>query len=219
MAETWHSVLLVKGTQWQITNAEVSELADLIEDAGNALAKTVSGDRTAVITAKCREAFGALIAFMRNMKNRRFFSPPMTDADFISLGLKPKDTNPTPVPDPSGQAEADVTCLGPHLLKLHIKPLAGTQSDARADYGCRIHYGVLPHGWAGLGQAAGTGHYLTAAPSGGEDLPHSRFTRRKKETFVFAAADSGNRAYFCIRYENGKGRTGPWGPVFSAVIP
>jgi hypothetical protein len=31
--------------------------------------------------------------------------------------------------------------------------------------------------------------------------------------------DSGKTAYFCIRYENAKGDTGDWGPVFSAVIP
>jgi hypothetical protein len=27
---------------------------------------------------------------------------------------------------------------------LHIKPLAGTITDARVDYGYRIYYGILP---------------------------------------------------------------------------
>jgi hypothetical protein len=52
-----------------------------------------------------------------------------------------------------------------------------------------------------------------------EDLPHSRFTHRKKELFDFDAEDSGKTAYFCIQYENSKAKKGPWSPVFSAVIP
>jgi hypothetical protein len=61
----------------------------------------------------------------------------------------------------------------------------------------------------------GTSSVTTA----GEDLPHSKFTRRKKERFDFPAEDSGKTAYFCVRYENAKGESGPWGPMFSAVIP
>jgi hypothetical protein len=53
----------------------------------------------------------------------------------------------------------------------------------------------------------------------GTELPHSRFTRRKKELFEFPLEDSGKTAYFCIRLENSKGKAGPWGPVFSAIIP
>jgi hypothetical protein len=219
MAKIWHAVLSIKGAQWGVTNAEIDEMADFTENAEKALAKAMSVERTVVITAKCREAFNALIAFMRGLKNRKFFSPPLTDADFVSLGLKPKDTTQTPVPEPVGQAEADVTYPGPHLLKLHIKPLEGTRRDPLFHYGCRIYYGVMPHGGATLKQAAGANHYLMAAPVQGEDLPRSTLTRRKKETMVFSASDSGKTAYFCIRYENSKGDSGPWGPVFSAVIP
>ncbi|MDR3352901.1 MAG: hypothetical protein LBO00_07885 [Zoogloeaceae bacterium] len=31
--------------------------------------------------------------------------------------------------------------------------------------------------------------------------------------------ESGKTIYFCVRYENAKGEPGPWGPIFSAVIP
>jgi hypothetical protein len=31
--------------------------------------------------------------------------------------------------------------------------------------------------------------------------------------------ESGNTVYFCLRYENSKGEAGPFGPVFSAVVP
>jgi hypothetical protein len=45
----------------------------------------------------------------------------------------------------------------------------------------------------------------------GDDLPHSRFTRRQKELFDFPADDSGKTVYFCVRFENAKGEPGPWG--------
>jgi hypothetical protein len=62
---------------------------------------------------------------------------------------------------------------------------------------------------------------LTAPPVTGEDLPHSTFTHRKRCRFDFSG-DSGNTVYFCLRYENekgGKAGEGPFGPLFSAIIP
>jgi hypothetical protein len=88
-----------------------------------------------------------------------------------------------------------------------MKPLAGTTIDTSADYGYRIYYGILPPGGATSEQAAGP------------DLPHGKFTKRRKELFDFPSDDSGKTAYFCIRYENAKGQGNPWGPVFFAVIP
>jgi hypothetical protein len=53
----------------------------------------------------------------------------------------------------------------------------------------------------------------------GDELPHSRFTRRPSEAFDFAQTDSGKTAYFSARFKNAKGEPRPWGPVFHAVIP
>jgi hypothetical protein len=61
--------------------------------------------------------------------------------------------------------------------------------------------------------------YLEKPAVEGSELPHSVFTRRRREMFEFPEADSGKTAFFAIRFENAKGGKGPWGPVFSAVIP
>jgi hypothetical protein len=219
MAKTWAKVLKEKGSRWGVTPADISELDDLIEDADKWLARAKSSDRTAVITANCQEAFAALVAFMRNLKARKFFSPPMTNGDIVEMELKPKDTTKTPVPQPTGQATGSVTYPGPHLMMVHIQLLEGTIVDPRADYGYRIYWGILPQGGASLEQAAGPRRYLTKPPVLGQDLPNSRFTKRKKELFDFPADDSGKTVYFCVRLENSKGNAGPWGPVFSAIIP
>jgi hypothetical protein len=219
MAKNWHGIMVANIDAWNLSTNVLIPLNSMAETAETILAKANSAERTATVTAQCKEAFDALVAHMRDVKDRHFKSPPLLDSDFVSLGLKPKDTIKTPVAQPTGQAEADVTYPGPHLLMLHLKPLAGTVIDPRADYGYRIYYGILPHGGATAEEAAKTHRYLMRAAVTGEDLPSSQFTRRRRELFDFPAEDSGKTAYFSVRYENAKGQKGPWGPVFSAVVP
>jgi hypothetical protein len=60
--------------------------------------------------------------------------------------------------------------------------------------------------------ATGVKHELIQTLTSGEQLPFSKFTRRKKELFDFTQKDSGKTVYFCVRYENAKGEPEPWGP-------
>jgi hypothetical protein len=219
MAKKWHTVLTDKGKQWQVTDADISELNDLIGDAEKWLDKAMAADRNAITTTRCKEAFDNLAEYMRNIKARKFFSPPLYDPDFISLGLRPRDIIYTPAADPTGQAAADITYPGPALLMLHMKTLSSTASDPRTDLGYRIYYGILSKDGASAEETAVSRRYLMEPPVTGKELPSSQFTRRKKEMFIFTAEDSGKTAYFCIHFENSKGKAGPWGPVFSAVIP
>ena len=160
--------------------------------------------RTQAINAQLKVIRKDLQTMMRDIKRRYFFSPPLTDYDIVMLGLKPRDTEPTHIPDPTGQAEATITYPGRTQLQLQIQHVSSTSKDERAYYGCRIYHGVTennePHPQA-------------------YHLRESRFTRRKRELFTFTPTDSGKTAHFCIRYENSKGKAGPWGPVFSAIIP
>jgi hypothetical protein len=221
MAKNWY--LIVGGPMppaWNIPQQDISDLNTLTGAAESALAQAQSSNRTPTITAQCKAAFDALIAKMRFIKSRYFLSPPLTDADFISLELKPKDTTRSTIPTPTDQAEADISRPGVHLLELHLRPITGSPPDPhRIDYGFRIYWGVLPPGGADTAAATGAKRELVQAPVSGNDLPHSKFTRRKKELLDFAQEDSGKTVYFCIRYENAKGESGPWGPLFSSVIP
>lgn len=100
MAKNWKTVLTSKDSQWGIQPADISELEDWIEDADNWLNKAMSSERTSYITAKCKKVFDGLTNYIRDLKSRKFFSPPMTDTDLISLEFKPKDTIKTPVQAP-----------------------------------------------------------------------------------------------------------------------
>ena len=174
-------------------------------NAYGTLFQTPPAARTPAMNAELNTAKKELKETMRDVKRRYFFSPPLTDSDLISLGLKPKDVIPTPVGDPQGQATADVTYLGGQIVQLHTKHVTGTPADPKANYGQKIYYGLFADG--------------DTLPASGEDLPKHKFTRQKKVKFEFTPADVKKTAYFCIRYENSKGKAGAWGPMISAVIP
>jgi hypothetical protein len=220
MATDWLAVLATKGAAWGITPAETAELADLVQDARNALTQARNETtRTPVATAVCRECFKVMEEKMRFLKSHFFLMPLLTAADFVSLGLKPHDNNPSPIPPPKGFAEADISYPGVGTLEVHCRLVAGQPPlDERSDYGYRVYYGVMPVGGASAEDATGTKRELVKAPQTGADLPHSKWVRRKKEQFHFPG-DSGKTVWICIRFENSKGQSGPWGPLTSAIIP
>jgi hypothetical protein len=219
MAENWVTIIRKNGQRWKIPNEIETELEGLTENARDSLQDVMSADRNAVNTAQNNKNFGLLIALMRNIRRRFFFVPPLTDPDLVSLGLRPASTTRTPIPAPTGQAEADVMYPGPHLLMLNIRLLSGTLIDRRADHGFRVYFGVMPTGGATPEQAASPHFYLLKPAVFGDELPHSKFTRRRRLLMELPAQDSGMTAYFSIRLESARGKAGPWGPVFSAIIP
>ena len=209
---------VTKAVLWGVPLEAVGKMETLTEAAEADLQLVVVSVRNPINTAKCNATFRDLIILMRDIKDRYYKQPPLKDEDIVSLGLRLKDTTMTPAGISQGFACADISHPGPHTHKLHMHHLEGTPPDPRAEAGYRIYYGVLPHGGATAEQAAGKKRYLQKIPLSGDDLPHSKWTRRKTETFTYDAEDAGKTAYYCIRYENSKGEAGPWGPIFSAVI-
>jgi hypothetical protein len=97
---------------------------------------SITAAASAVITARCREAFDALQDKMRSIKARYFFSPPMTDSDFALLLLKKPDGTATEVPEPTSQPTADLSFPGVHLVELSkIRPVDETASTKEGAFG------------------------------------------------------------------------------------
>jgi hypothetical protein len=218
MCRNWISIMSPAEvrTAWGIPAAQFTELGNCFSTAQALLQKAGSSDRTPVITEECRVAFEALDDRARFFKKHYFLMPPLLTSDIVNLGLSlPND--PSPIPKPEAQVEADLVFPGIHLVELqNIRPV-GTFGlpDPRSDYGVWIFYGLF-------GPPSDKFKFrLSEPPKSGTDLPYSVFTRRKKERFDFDG-ESGNRVYFCLRYENAKGGKegeGPFGPILTAVIP
>jgi hypothetical protein len=204
MAKEWNSVASSKADAWCIPEEALHTLCTLTETADTALSAAKSEtSRTPVATAQCREAFDGLTVKMRDMKKRYFLSPPLTEADFISLGLKPPDPTHTPSGVPTAQVKVETFLMGRHELGVRIVYVTGSPSDP-ANKGFRIYYSVV-----------GQGETPPASP---EELRKSFFTKRKKDLIEFDYGDSGKTAYFAVQIEN-EGKKGNWGPLESALIP
>jgi hypothetical protein len=132
---------------------------------------------------------------MRDMKRRYFLSPPLTEADLISLGLKPHDTHPTPSGVPTAQVAVETYLAGRHELGVRLVYVTGKPDDP-ANKGYRIWYSVV-----------GQGETAPAVPA---DLRKSFYTQRKKDLVEFDYEDSGKTAYFAVQIEN-DGKKGSWG--------
>ena len=221
MVKTWNSVFAQQAQAWGIPQSHITQLASDEAAAQAILDKVKSGERTAGDVVQCNEVFTNMKTEARFIKRHFLLVPPLTHADLPALLLPLPDTTHTPVPPPAGQPSLTLTYPGgPHVLLLHLAPLPGTEPpDSRGDYGYAVYRGVMPQGGATLEQAAGIKRYLMREPLSGDELLHYRFTRRKKETVNFDAAESGMTAFFCARYENQKGQHGSWGAVVSAVVP
>jgi hypothetical protein len=138
----------------------------------------------------------------------------VTEEDLRNMGIPPVSKTQSGVPPPKAQAEADLVFPGIHLVELRrIRPAAGFDPpDPRSNYGVRIYYGLT-------GEPSEQFPFrLTGPLKTAKKLPYSVWTRNRKERFDFEG-ESGSTVYFCLCYENGKGKAGPFGPVLSAVIP
>jgi len=218
MAKIWIQVLGENREAWEIPARVVVELRELaisVESAINANNSTARGPVTA---AMVNEAIGRLKHYMRSIKNRYFFVPPLTVPDLIRLHLHPADTTLTNVGVPTDPAECDLAFPAAHIVEVvNIRPNSVTHGDPRSRFGVRIHYGILaPEGSVPalmMGKP-----FITAVPKMGDDLSHSVFTRRRRHLFDFSGF-SGMRVFVCLRYENSKGKTGPFGQMRTAFIP
>jgi hypothetical protein len=204
MADDWIAVCTANQTAWNIPGAALTELTTRRNAARTAL-ETASNEttRTPVTTAQCKEAFDALIGFMRDFKRRYFLSPPLLPSGLISLGLKPHDEHPTPSSTPTAQVTVETYLVGRHELGVRIVYVTGSPDDP-ANKGYRIWYSVAAPG--------------ETPPANPEELRKSFYTQRRKDLIEFEFGDSGSTAYFAVQVEN-DGKKGNWGPMVSALIP
>jgi hypothetical protein len=214
MAKIWCEVFQTKGSAWSIPADVITEFDGITITAERVLAVALSSERTKLITADCSNTFGEMVSQMRFIKKHWLLQPPLTDADMLSLLLHLHDDTKTPILAPHLEAEATIRYLDSGIIEVaKIRPRGDmTHEDKRAYAGVRIYFGLT-------GTPTSFDLFrLTEAPAGGYQLPHSIWTQRHSHRFEFPG-ESGNKAFFSLRYENGTGHPGPWGPVITVIIP
>ena len=121
MAKNWSAILASKGTAWEISQPEVAILNTKITKAEETLSIAQSSERTESTTALLNSRFKDLIDYMRYLKERKFYKPLLADADFISLGLKLKDTVKSTIPAPTDIARGSIELTIRYVLGKRTK--------------------------------------------------------------------------------------------------
>lgn len=166
--------------------------------------------------ARVQESSTAVVRVFVNDYLRR---DPVTEEQRDQLGVRTPKKKRSKVPIPKAQCIGEVFTEGLHMVFVNLVAyIQALTDDERAAFGVRIYYGLMPPGGANIEQAAGPHHLLMHVPTVGEDLSLSRFTHKQKNNVFDFNGFSGMTAYFCCRFENGRGDVGPFGPIFSIIV-
>jgi hypothetical protein len=201
MANKWITELPNHKGAWTVTPAQITELKEFADEAQLALNRLVSG--SAVDVARAREAFTALVRNMRFLHSRKFFSPPMEDADYVRLGLRPPDRIRTEHTVVNELVEFEIRLRGIRELEVNFW-IKGAAHRAK------------PEGYEG---AVVVWDLLDAPPERPTDLAHHTMASRTPHIIEFDETDRGKTAYIALQWQNERGITGPWSEVQTAVVP
>jgi hypothetical protein len=185
MGKNWVSILSVKGPSWNIPEQDTQDLTTMVAAALTTAKNETT--RTPVVTAQCKEAFQRMEDKMRDIKKRYFYVPLLTEADLISLGLKPRDSTATPGKVPTAHVSVETYLVERHELGVRLVYVDGDPRD-KENRGYRIWHSVIAPG-------------ETPPPANPEELRKSFYTQRRKDLIEFDFEDSGKTAYFAVQME------------------
>jgi hypothetical protein len=205
MAVVWINVRTVKRLLWGIAGVALTEFAALKDAAVAALAVVEDvNTRTPVTVAQCKAAFEALEEFMRDFKRRYFIKQPLTDADFISLGLRAPDSTRTPITPPEEGPEFSIVQTGPGALGIVYWDGATGKKGSKPHgvEGARVYYG-----------------FSDGAVTDQTKLPFSEWATKCPHIIRFTEADRGKRVYIALKWEIRKEHgESPWSRVRSELV-
>jgi hypothetical protein len=202
LAKKWVAELPNHYGRWKVTEAEVDELKEFIDDVEASQEKIAEG-ATAFLTARLREEFAALVKYMRWIHRTKLFSPPMDESDWIRLGLKPPDNIRTPQPVPTSVPEIEAITSVIRQLSLRIRDF-GSKSWGKPD-----HVHAIELAW----------EIRDDRPALVEDMPNLEVETRSPIVLAFEDDQRGSRVYFAARWINNTAKGGPWSDIESAFVP
>jgi hypothetical protein len=92
MGRNWVNILKVRGTAWGVPPSAVGELEDFVVSAEEAQAEALSPGSDSAVRHRRDRFVAEMVAYMRDVRNRFFFIPPMNEENLLQLGLPLPDT-------------------------------------------------------------------------------------------------------------------------------
>jgi hypothetical protein len=203
MAKVWIAELPKSNGAWTVSPAEITELGELADTAQERMDQAAMDKGSAVANARAREACAALTRYMRLLHQRKFFSPPMQDSDWIRLGLRPRDTIRTPHIDVNEVVEFELKLreIREILVNFWVKGTAHKAKPAGYDGAVII--------WDVLG----------APPPDPHSLNRHTMASKTPHALEFTEEERGKTVYIALAWQNERGLIGAWSEIQNAVIP
>jgi hypothetical protein len=141
---------------------------------------------------------------MRDFANTSMrFNKLMGDDVRMFFGLPPHDGSITPDTEPKTYPEADADTSVIRQITIHFWDNATKKrGKPRGIHGAEIRWALLDH-----------------TPASEHELLQSDFDTASPFTLKFDEGDRGKRLYFCLRWESNTNLKGPYGEIYSAIIP
>jgi hypothetical protein len=160
-------------------------------------------DSTANRMAK-DEAKDAAKSAMRDFANFAIrFNKQMRDEDKLVYGIRPVDRTPTSAGAPESYPEAEPnTGIIRQVMVNFWDSATKKRGKPHGVHGAEIRWAVLGH-----------------APASVDELTNSDFDTASPFTLKFDESQRGQKVYFCLCWETNTNKKGPYGEIYSAVIP
>jgi len=203
MAKRWLDLLPAVETEWRIPSGMIQVLGELTQEAEAMQDRANSPLGTKGDAVRARTAFQELVAQMRDIRRRVFFMPPLTEANFVDLGLRPPDTIRTPHIDVPEMVDfvIHLSNIRELVVDFWIQGEAHKAKPAGYD-GAVIIWGIRD-----------------TPPENPDELPHHTMASRTPHTLTFDEAQRGQTVQIALCWQNERGITGQWSEYKSAIIP
>ena len=203
MARKWFE-FFTNGTfpKWGITAPEAAGLGFIVHNIETAEAESRASGGGTVVEGRLRDLFTELVTLMRRM-HRMITAHTLTHEELAVLGLRARDTNPTPAPVPTGVPEIEAVTATIRELTFRFREF-GSHNWARP-----AHVAMIEFRW----------HLRETRPEHIGELTNIETFSSGPFTLPFDELKRGQRVFFTARWLNTRGEGGPWSDIESAVIP
>jgi hypothetical protein len=191
---------------YHLVAGDITDLNNAANPWLTAFDARVAGEATlAGLVMNENTTYDACIAVLRAKYLKVLGSPPVSDAKKAAAGFPVLDTNPTPAAVPtSAPVVSMASVIGAGELRIDFRDQLTPNTKAKP---------------AGVREAEIWSKVDGTAPADGSGCAYMGSDGATPYLAVFDVAQAGKPVWFCLRWKNTRGRTGPWGPVFATMVP
>jgi hypothetical protein len=192
------------GTAFDWKQAEITESLVAIDAFLTARTAYEETDSTKNRVANKDEAKDAAKSAMRDFANTSIrYNKQMKDEDKLFYGIRLADRTSTPGTEPTTypEAEPDTSVIRQVTIRFWDSATK-KRGKPHGVHGAEIRWVFLDH-----------------TPASVDELTNSDFDTTSPFTLKFDESQRGRRVYFCLRWETNSNLKGPFGEIYSVIIP